>query len=117
MMPALDTQALFSDGTSFYRNPPEPSEKDTTTIRMRTAKDNVDEVLLCYGEQKVRMYRAFSDRLFDFYEAQIPPSDHMISYYFEIHSGHSHCFYHQRGVVKEPNEYYNFRIMIRVMMS
>ena len=110
MMPALDTQALFSDGTSFYRNPPEPEKGEKVTIRMRTAKDNVDQVMLCSGEERWKMHRSFSDRLFDFYEIEISLTDEIFSYYFEIFSGHSYCCYHQRGVVKEPNPYYNFRI-------
>ena len=108
--PALNTQALFSDGTEFYRSPSEPTKEDSITIRIRTAKQNVDRVILHYNEEEVLMKLAFSDEVFDFYETTLPPTEDEISYYFEIFSGTSYCCYHQRGVSKEKNVYYNFRI-------
>lgn len=109
-MPALNTDALFSDGTSFYRSPAEPTAKDTITIRFRAAKDNVSQVLLCFRDTKQKMRRAFSDRLFDYYEGMIPPCKVLTEYYFEVYSGKSFCYYHQRGVDREYNGYYNFKI-------
>lgn len=109
-MPALNTEALFSDGTSFYRNPPEPTVNDTVTIRFRAAKDNVSQVLLCFRDTKQKMRRAFSDRLFDYYEGTIPPCKELTEYYFEVYSGKSFCYYHKRGVDREYNGYYNFKI-------
>ena len=109
-MPALNVDALFSDGTNFYRNPAEPTSKDMVTIRFRTAKDNVDEVLLCFNEEKQKMRRSFSDKLFDYYEGIIPPCKKVTEYYFEVYSGKSMCFYHNRGVDQGYNPYYNFKI-------
>lgn len=109
--PALNVDALFSDETSYYRNPAEPTANDTITIRFRTAKNNVDQVLLCYNDVRRKMYWVFSDKLFDYYEATIPPVKEPIEYYFEIHAGKSNCFYHKRGVEKERNPYYNFKIV------
>ena len=109
--PALNVDALFSDETSYYRNPAEPTANDTITIRFRTAKNNVDQVLLCYNDVRRKMYWVFSDKLFDYYEATIPPVKEPIEYYFEIHAGKSSCFYHKRGVEKECNPYYNFKIV------
>lgn len=111
MMPALNTEALFCDGTSFYRNPMEPTSEDSVRIRFRTAKDNVDRVLLCYDDKKQEMKRNFSDKLFDYYEAWMPPRDHVTEYYFEVCSGKSFCFYHKRGVFKEYTPCYNFKIV------
>lgn len=109
-MPVLNKDALFSDGTSFYRIPAEPSCEDSITVRLRTAKDNVDRVLLCYNDTKVSMYRAFSDRIFDYFEGVIPPGKDPIEYYFEVYSGRSMCYYHARGVDRDWNPYYNFKI-------
>ena len=36
---------LHSDETAFYHNPLEPKTGDIVTIRFRTAKDDVDEVV------------------------------------------------------------------------
>ena len=51
MRPLLRKEALFSDGTADYRQPVEPEAGEEVTIRFRTAKDNVDIVWLCTGEQ------------------------------------------------------------------
>ena len=36
MSPVLNEDAMFSDGTEYYRTPVEPREGDTVTIRFRT---------------------------------------------------------------------------------
>ena len=110
VMPALNVDALFSDETSYYRNPAEPKVGDTVTIRFRTARNNVDQVFLCYNDEKRKMYWVFSDKLFDYFEGTIPSVKEITEYYFEIHAGKSSCFYHKRGVEKECNPYYNFKI-------
>ncbi len=109
--PALNTEALFSDGTSFYRNPVEPTIYDNVTIRLRTAKNNVSKVLICYNGTQRKMHLAFSDKLFDYYEGVIPASRKVTEYYFEVHSGKSVCYYHMRGADKEVNSGYNFKIV------
>ena len=38
MSPVLNKDAMFSDGTEYYRTPVEPREGDTVTIRFRTQK-------------------------------------------------------------------------------
>ena len=44
MRPILRKRALFSDGTSDYRIPPEPKAGEHVKLRFRTAADNVDLV-------------------------------------------------------------------------
>lgn len=44
MRPILRKRALFSDGTSDYRIPPEPKAGEHVKFRFRTAADNVDLV-------------------------------------------------------------------------
>ena len=46
MNQVLNQPALFSDGTSEYRCPPEPMPFENVKIRFRTARDNVDVVYL-----------------------------------------------------------------------
>lgn len=42
----FNPQALFSDGTAFYRNPSEPDCFEEVHLRFRTGRENVDEVIL-----------------------------------------------------------------------
>jgi len=51
----LEERAIHSDGTSNYRNPTEPEKGDWVSVRLRTAKDNVDEVYLCFNDHRVEM--------------------------------------------------------------
>ena len=55
MRPVFNKEALFSDGTEFYRNPAEPKAGDTVTIKFRTQRNNVDSVYLVSGEQRIQM--------------------------------------------------------------
>lgn len=108
--PILDKRALFSDGTAFYRFPPEPMPYDKVTIRFRTARENVDAVHLITSEQKVRMEKFEDDEFFDYYEIDIQLESRRIEYYFEIVSGKSVCYYNSKGVFPDVQAYYNFFI-------
>ena len=109
--PILDEKAIFSDGTNFYRMPQEPTSKDVIKIRIRTAKNNVELVWLCSEEKKIAMSVEFSDELFDYYSADMPPIGKLVKYYFEIHAGNLKCYYNKRGVTREPDAYYHFMMV------
>ena len=51
MRPVFNKEALFSDGTEYYRIPAEPKAGDTVTIIFRTQRNNVDSVYLVSQEQ------------------------------------------------------------------
>ena len=108
---SLNAGALFSDGTSFYRNPPEPKTGDAVTLRFRTAIDNVDAVYLICGDEKTKMSLAFTDKLFDYYEITLPPIEKRVEYCFEIHAGRVTAFYNKLSLQKEYNADYNFEII------
>ena len=55
MRPVFNKEALFSDGTEYYRIPAEPKAGDTVTIKFRTQRNNVDSVYLVSQEQRVQM--------------------------------------------------------------
>ena len=84
MRPILRKRALFSDGTSDYRIPPEPKAGETVKIRFRTAADNVDLVLLCHEDEKIEMRPVDRERDFDYYEAEIRVGEEQYKYHFEI---------------------------------
>ena len=50
--PALRMEALFSDGTEYYRSPAQPALGDEITVRFRTAAANADAVyVICNGNR------------------------------------------------------------------
>ena len=51
MRAVFNKEALFSDGTEYYRSPSEPKAGDTVTIRFRTQRNNVDNVYLVRKRQ------------------------------------------------------------------
>ena len=71
MSPVLNKDAMFSDGTEYYRTPVEPREGDTVTIRFRTQRNNVDNVCLVHDGEYLEMKREKTSGSFDYYTAQI----------------------------------------------
>ncbi len=109
--PALNTGALFSDGTRYYRIPSDPMVGDDVRIRFRAGIDNVDAVYLIHRGVKDKMQIVGSDKMFDYYEATIPKIDKdIIEYYFEIVAGRATCYYNKVGVSGDINPDYNFKI-------
>ena len=76
MRPILRKRALFSDGTSDYRIPPEPKAGEHVKLRFRTAADNVDLVVLCHEDERIEMQIADRESDFDYYR------DFFILYHF-----------------------------------
>jgi len=108
--PVLNLRALFSDATQVYRNPTEPGVDEQVTIRLRTAKYNVDEACIVVNDNSLQMKCAYSDEIFDYYEANIQTGSDKIQYYFEVKAGKVRCYYNQIGVVKDLDPYFNFWI-------
>lgn len=111
MRPVFSRRAVFSDETPYYRRPFEPKEGDETAIRIRTLKNNVDEVFLISGSLRLPMHLTESRDGFDYYEANITVGTETISYYFEIIVGEMNCFYNKLGVTRELSDAYAFRIV------
>lgn len=107
---ALNRSALFSDGTKEYREPAEPMSYDNVKLRFRTARDNVDAVYIVTNNEKLEMEKVHDDKLFDYYQAELPLTDQRIEYYFEIKSGRTTCYYNAKGVFNDVQPYYNFFI-------
>ncbi|QEN04723.1 glycoside hydrolase family 13 protein [Thiospirochaeta perfilievii] len=79
--------------------------RDNIHIRIRTAKDDVDRVLLVYGdkyewEKKIttEMYRAFSDDLYDYYTISITATNNRLSYYFLLENRDESHYFTEWGV-------------------
>lgn len=108
---APNKDALFSDGTEFYRSPSEPMAYEKVTLRIRTGKDNVDGVMLVTSKERVPMILASEDAMFDFYEAEITLGKDKLEYYFEVTAGPMTCVYNNYGVMDEDKPEYRFSIM------
>lgn len=106
----FNPQALFSDGTASYRNPSEPDCFEEVHLRFRTGRENVDEVILVFDEQRYTMQKVANDKMFDYYEYTIKLGDSRVEYYFEVHSGHMVCYFNSVGVCSSVENYYNFSI-------
>ena len=106
----FNPRALFSDGTAFYRNPSEPDCFEEVHLRFRTGRENVDEVILVFDEQRYTMQKVANDKMFDYYEYTVKLGDSRVEYYFEVHSGHMVCYFNSVGVCSSVENYYNFSI-------
>lgn len=108
--PILNQQALFTDGGPNFVQPMEPKAGDEVKIRFRTARENVEHVYFCAGEEWTEMKLASRDRLFDFYETHITVDEEAVKYYFEVHAGGKVCFFNKMGPRKELDSFFNYEI-------
>ncbi|MBR2948679.1 MAG: glycoside hydrolase family 13 protein [Lachnospiraceae bacterium] len=109
--PVFSKRALYSDTTEHYVTPAEPAPYSKVKIWFRSKKNNIDRVFLVCKGQKQLMFKVASDVQFDYYEVRVQLDNEKISYYFEVNAGHITCYYDFRGVVKRPDEHYNFVII------
>lgn len=111
MRPVFNRRALFSDTTGDYLIPEEPPVNGKVTIKFRTAKNNVDRVVLLCGGESYIMEKTESDKHFDFYTYELQLGSEKVSYRFEIQSGSLRAYYDTRGLVQDRNTYYAFVIL------
>jgi len=111
MSPVLDKESLYSDCTEEYVKPAEPMEGEEVTIYLRTGRNNPDHVYLLTDEQRIEMQLDHTEGIFDFYRIKITLGKRLFHYCFEVVSGSMNCFYNQRGVMNERQDYYNFKLV------
>lgn len=105
MRPVLHKRALFCDGTADYRKPMEPKANEMVEIRFRTAKDNVDAVLLWADGKEHPMQKVETENEYDYYAVKIQLGREKFQYYFEVITGMLHCYYDRYGATKEKSEH------------
>ena len=110
MLPTLNQDALFSDESPSYVEPYEPSVGDTVTIRVRTARANVDEVWILSDNMRERMEYEKSAGLFDYYTTKVRLGRQAMCYCFEIISGPMRVILNKRGVSDQVDKSCRFRI-------
>lgn len=111
MRPVFNRRALFTDTTGDYLIPEEPAAGEKVTVRFRTARNNVDRVVLFCGDTSQIMTKVESDKHFDFYACELQLGSEKMTYHFEIQSGVLRAYYDTRGLVHDVNVYYDFVIL------
>ena len=110
MRPVLNTEALFIDGSDYYRCPSNPKAGEKVRIRFRTKRNNVDMVYLVYDGKRQQMERVAKSNGFDYYETSIIMGEEIVRYHFEITYGWVTCYYNYQGVSMNPEERLEFEI-------
>ena len=111
MRPMFSKRAVFSDETRFYRSPIQPMPFEDCTVRIRTMKNNVDEVYFISGSKRMPMSLAETVGGFDYYEITIHLTDEAIRYYFELRVESIVCYYNKLGITRNLSERNCFRIV------
>ena len=106
----MNLDALFSDTTSEYVIPNQPEENQRIKIRFRTAKDDIDFVLLITDDKSHQMKKVEASPLFDYYELEWGLKSNRLAYYFEIQKEKERVFYHQLGASHWIDEKYFFKV-------
>lgn len=107
MKPVVYKDALFADGTPEYMR----LSGGKATLRFRTGKNNVESVCIWANQQRFPMSKVESSGLFDYYQIEIDCPPEGQSYYFEIRSGKTVLYYNKKGVIREHQDYYDFRLI------
>ncbi len=78
---------------------------DELHIRLRTAKDDLEEVTLFYGnkfnwqnKKSGRMQKAYQDEYYDYYEYRLQLEDTRLGYYFGLKKGKEYLFLTEVGL-------------------
>lgn len=108
--PVLNRRGIFSDYSEDYIIPLEPNAYGIVTIKLRSIRNNVDVAMLVCNGENILMELTETTEEFDFYSASYRLSNEIIRYHFEVLSAGTKCFYDTRGVVKDTNDYFDFRI-------
>ncbi len=99
----LNRNALFASETEDYRIPPEPEANQRVTLRFRTARNGVDQVLYkeVGNDESQVMEKVSQDTYFDYYEHKITTGIEPIRYYFQVIKGGGFCYYNRLAVQSE----------------
>ncbi|MCR5734285.1 MAG: glycoside hydrolase family 13 protein [Lachnospiraceae bacterium] len=110
MRPILNRDALFSDYSSDYLVPWEPTKYGQVKIRFRTAKNNVDHVYIIVNGDSHVMYKESTVGRFDYYEYILQLENELMVYFFEAEVGSIKCQYDLRGAVDNVDMNFFFEI-------
>lgn len=107
----MNSKALFHDMTLDYLRPSEPDIDRLTQVRFRTAKDDVKEITLFWGQKNWKMKKGETDGEFDYYDVAVLVGSEPVSYFFKIEGNDSSSvFFDKRGVCSEPLDSMKFKV-------
>ncbi len=106
----MNREALFSDGTSDYICPAQPTEGDKVWIRFRTAKDDVDKVTILSGAERIPMIKGKTTEMFDYYYGEKVLDSRTFFYQFEVVGGNELCYYNKCGVAEQNIYRYDYAL-------
>lgn len=107
----INIDAIFSDESENYRTPVSPEFNEEVFVRIRTGKEDVDKITVCYEGDSYPMKVIKSEGYFDYYEGSFKCGDKKGSYYFKIDKRERAYYYNKQGLVKEINSDYNFTVI------
>lgn len=88
-----------------------PYKENELHIRLRTAKNDIDQVEIIYGgkfdwhnNKKHVMKKILTDEFYDYYQYNITSDDTRIGYYFGLTKGNKKLYYTELGFVDEFND-------------
>ena len=108
---AINSEAVFSDETHNFVSPCEPSSTEPVTIKLRTAKSDVDNVYLVFEGIKCEMKKSYSENNFDYYTVTLDNILSKISYFFILKKSNEEYYYNRRGVFSRIDKNFNFKII------
>ena len=110
----IKREAIFSDETNGYVNPPEPGAYDNISICIRVAKDDVDRVEILHGKnysEATLLRKYHSDYYFDYYKIFTDISNVVFRYVFRISKGKETVYYDRVGVSDGIRVFQGFEII------
>ena len=110
----IKREAIFSDETNGYVNPPEPGAYDNISICIRVAKDDVERVEILHGKnysETTLLRKYHSDYYFDYYKLFTDISNVVFRYVFRISKGKETVYYDRVGVSDGIRVFQGFEII------
>ncbi|MDR1000950.1 MAG: glycoside hydrolase family 13 protein [Clostridiales bacterium] len=121
----INVEAVFSDETHNFVCPCEPRLGEPVTIKLRVAKNNIDNAFLHINNTVYRMHKTTCDHgshslsahnekcshceIFDYYAVDIDATQ--AAYHFSIVREDRTYYYNKQGLTRELNEEFSFRIV------
>lgn len=107
----MNKDAIYSDGTADYVEPPMPLKGQKTKITLRTKKDELNFVYLVSETNTLRMRKEETKGLFSYYSVGVWLEEDVFRYYFRIEDANEACYYNRCGVTNEVIPDYSFEII------
>ncbi len=106
----MNRDAIFSDGTSQYRNPAEPKPNESVFIKIRINHGTVVMVSLLGNNGEVPMGFVGADGEFDYYGVSVTMTDADFAYVFKIQQENEIVYYDRYGCSDYERRQYAFAI-------